>query len=66
MSVFHKTNDVLIVDTFKNVFQRRSSESGREKDTEAKADLRRLRMMWTVAPPYFHLRTQPPTFHWST
>jgi len=26
MSVFNKTNDVLIVDTFKNVFQRRSSE----------------------------------------
>ena len=26
MSVFNKTNDALIVDTFKNVFQRRSSE----------------------------------------
>jgi len=26
MSVFNKTNDVLTVDTFKNVFQRRSSE----------------------------------------
>jgi len=26
MSVFNKTNDVLIVDTFKNVFQRRNSE----------------------------------------
>jgi len=26
MSVFNKTNDVLIVDSFKNVFQRRSSE----------------------------------------
>jgi len=26
VSVFNKTNDVLIVDTFKNVFQRRSSE----------------------------------------
>jgi len=26
MSIFNKTNDVLIVDTFKNVFQRRSSE----------------------------------------
>jgi len=25
MSIFNKTNDVLIVDTFKNVFQRRSS-----------------------------------------
>jgi len=25
MSVFNKTNDVLIVNTYKNVFQRRSS-----------------------------------------
>jgi len=66
MSIVNKTNDVLIIVTFKYVFQRRSSESGTEKDTEAKADLRRLRMMWTVAPPYFHLRTQRPTFHWST
>jgi len=26
MSIFNKTNDVLIVDSFKNVFQRRSGE----------------------------------------
>jgi len=26
MSVFNKTNDALIVNTFKNVFQRRNSE----------------------------------------
>jgi len=26
MSIFNKTNDALIDDTFKNVFQRRSSE----------------------------------------
>ena len=26
MSIFNKTNDVLIVDAYKNVFQRRNSE----------------------------------------
>ena len=26
MGIFNKINDVLVVDTFKNIFQRRSSE----------------------------------------
>jgi len=32
MSILNKTNDALIVDTFKNVFQRRSSEVKSDND----------------------------------
>jgi len=34
MSAFNKTNDVLMVDTFKNVFQRRNSEVFKPDVTE--------------------------------
>jgi len=42
MSVFNKINDDLIVDTFKNVFQRRSSEPEWLVEYKDGADVNRI------------------------